>query len=286
MKDTKFENREQLENLTENLKDRAEKIGGELCEHQENKENLEKKLERIKRRGGLTHQVQSRLEAKLREAIEQEKEGIHENQEQLRSIHQEMQKLNRRVKEGVQKMKQNRQDIQQLRQELKGNSPQIKDILAELGQSENTLQSEISFAEKIEQVLEQGLSLVGDLSSGGGYEIIKNLWGQLKGVFFWVGANVKMGFTDTVTVVSATGAILGGVVPNPLPINIDAAKESSFQEYQIHPERFGLLSGEDIINEAGATSSNATEEEIRKRDEALENALIAGNFSQNSDISP
>jgi chromosome segregation ATPase len=166
--DTQPENREQLESKAENLKDQAEKIGGELSEHQENKENLMEKLERLKRRGGLYKQQQQGLEAKIKEAIKIETEAVEEGQEQLKPIQQEMQKLHKTVVTGVRKMETNLEDVQQLRQELKGDSNQVMLI---------------PLAKEIGEALGKGLEIIGDLMRGGAASLLNSLWTKIKRIF-------------------------------------------------------------------------------------------------------
>lgn len=181
--DTQPENREQLESKAENLKDQAEKIGGELSEHQENKENLMEKLERLKRRGGLYKQQQQGLEAKIKEAIKIETEAVEEGQEQLKPIQQEMQKLHKTVVTGVRKMETNLEDVQQVSQELKGDSNQVMLIQGDLTQTIINLNMEIPLAKEIGEALGKGLEIVGDLMRGGAANLLKSLWIKIKGIF-------------------------------------------------------------------------------------------------------
>ncbi|BAY08906.1 hypothetical protein [Calothrix sp. NIES-2098] len=183
MADTQFENREQLEQKAENLRDQAEKIGGELTEHQENKENLMAKLERLKRRSGLYTGQQQRLEAKLQEVINTEKEAIKEGQEQLKPIQHEMKQLHKTVIEGVERMEKNRDDVQQLQQELKGDSNQVTLIKGDLNQTIINLNIEIPIAKEIGNLLGKGLEIIGDLMRGGDSSLLKSLWSTIKGIF-------------------------------------------------------------------------------------------------------
>ncbi len=184
MADTLLESKEQLESKAEHIKDQAEKIGGELSEHQENKENLMERLERLKRRGGLYTKEQRGLETKLQEAINAETEAIKEGQEQLKPIQQEMQKLQKTVMDGVGKMEKNREDVQQLLQELKGNSNQVMVIQGDLNQTNINLNFEIPLAKEIGNVLGKGVEIVGEMIRDGDSRLLKNLWSNLKGIFF------------------------------------------------------------------------------------------------------
>lgn len=83
-----------------------------------------------------------------------------------------------------------------------------------------------------------------------------------------------------VTIISAAGSMLGGIVPNNIPIpDTRNSEPSASQEYKMYPERFSLLSGDDLVNESYA---EAKEEELQKRDEELEKSVLADNFPKNS----
>ncbi len=183
MADTQLESREQLENQAENLKEQAEKIGGKLSEHQENKEKLMEKLERLKRRGGLYKQQHQGLEANLQEGIKLETEAVKEGQEQLKPIQQEMQKLQNTVQDGVRRMEGNLEEVQQLRQELKGDSNQVMMIQGDLNQTIINFNIEIPLAKEIGQTLGEGLKIIGDLIQGGAANLLKSLWSKIKGIF-------------------------------------------------------------------------------------------------------
>ena len=90
---------------------------------------------------------------------------------------------------------------------------------------------------------------------------------------------VKDRVEKVVTVTSAAGAILSGIVPNPIPTDIDTLKPLSSQEYRIHPDRVGYLGSEDQLNEA---YTQARIDEVQRRQEELDKSVIALNLPKTS----
>jgi hypothetical protein len=83
-----------------------------------------------------------------------------------------------------------------------------------------------------------------------------------------------------VTIISAAGSMLGGIVSNNLPIpDTRNSEPSASQEYKMYPELFSLLTGEDLLNESYA---KVKEEELQKRDEELEKSASCDNFPKKS----
>lgn len=83
------------------------------------------------------------------------------------------------------------------------------------------------------------------------------------------------------TIISAAGAILGGIVPNPIRTDVDASQPSASQEYRskIHPEYFTSLGNEDQFSESHTKSR---EDEGKRRDEQLDKGAIADNLPKTS----